>query len=276
MTSTETPDTLRRVAWLRAQLHASGDRPFVVQDSRRAAYDLEAVLAENTALRAEREEALDRVDDLEKDAEIVSTDFEKDCWIAVRALLEKVGHTDFSDGVTAQDATDILWEAIRERDRKADRALAQLAETRERLERADRDRDRRADETLEVVAALYKAWPDAEDIASDWPLGIIGSIEQIIAERDDALASLAVVRESLIEQAAARADPTMPLLLPEVLEAIRGDAEASYACAETSEERIAAHGLSLLCDWQDRARAYFTPDPVQKEDLGSSRAEGES
>jgi hypothetical protein len=42
------------------------------------------------------------------------------------------------------------------------------------------------DELHDVVAALYKAWPDAEDMAADWPIGIIGRIEDLIAERDAA------------------------------------------------------------------------------------------
>lgn len=58
------------------------------------------------------------------------------------------------------------------------------------LSRAPEAEDRLADEKHEVVAALYKAWPDAEDIPSDWPLGIIGCIEQIINERDEALSAL--------------------------------------------------------------------------------------
>lgn len=61
-------------------------------------------------------------------------------------------------------------------------------------------------------------------------------------------------RESLAEQAAARADPVMPLLVPEVVQAIRDDAEAAYALAEDRADRVKAHGLSLLADWQDQVR----------------------
>jgi len=136
-------------------------------------------------------------------------------------------------------------------------ALPQLCDLVERLTAVEA---KRADETLEVVAELYKAWPDAEDISSDWPLGIIGSIEQIIAERNAAQAALAVVRQSLQDQAAARADPTMPLLTPEVLEHLRSEADAGYALAGTREERVQAHGLSLLCDWQDRLASTGGPD----------------
>lgn len=68
-----------------------------------------------------------------------------------------------------------------------------------------------------------------------------------LAEAENALK---VVRQSLVDQSAARADPLMPRLTPAVLEHLRADAEAAYALAETPEERIVAHGLSLLCDWQ--------------------------
>lgn len=80
-------------------------------------------------------------------------------------------------------------------------------------------------------------------------------VQRLISERDEAQAALAVVRQSLIEQAEARADPAMPLLTVEVVDRLRSQSEASHALAETSEDRVDAHGLSLLCDWQDRARS---------------------
>lgn len=61
-----------------------------------------------------RNEAEDRIEELEGAAEIVSEEFEGDCWKAVRTLLERVGWTDFSEGVTAQDACEIIGDAIRE------------------------------------------------------------------------------------------------------------------------------------------------------------------
>ncbi|CAN7303597.1 hypothetical protein LJR164_001583 [Phenylobacterium sp. LjRoot164] len=121
-------------------------------------------------------------------------------------------------------------------------------------------REEHADQVHEVVAALYKAWPDAEDIPSDWPNGIIGCIEQIIAERDAAQAPLEVCRLSLVEQGSARRDPTMPVLIPEVIDALEGDAEAQYAMAMNSEERRAAHGLSLLVNWQRVALTHQEKD----------------
>lgn len=80
-------------------------------------YDLDALLRtqadEIARLRGERDEALDRAEELEANAEIVSVEFEKDLWVAVRWLLEKIGHTDFSEGVTAEDAREILWDEIK-------------------------------------------------------------------------------------------------------------------------------------------------------------------
>jgi hypothetical protein len=94
-------------------------------------HDLEAAFAEAaatiTTLTAERDEAIDRVEELERDAEIVSVEFEKDCWAAVRSLLERVGHKDFSEGVTASDACDIIWEAIEQRDAQLSEANRLLA-----------------------------------------------------------------------------------------------------------------------------------------------------
>lgn len=140
------------------------------------------------------------------------------------------------------------------------------------LSRAPGGEDRLADEKQEVVAALYKAWPDAEDIPSDFPLGIIGCIELIISERDAALASLKVCRESLTDQASARRDATMPVLVPEVIEAWASEAEASYAMAETAEERRNAHGLSLLVEWQRRA-ALSPGGEGEANQVGAAEAE---
>jgi hypothetical protein len=92
----------------------------------------------------------------------------------------------------------------------------------------------------------YAGWTPADDPAE--------IVIDLLNDLTDTEAALAVCRQAIVEQAAARADPDMPILTPEVLESLRGDAEAGYACADTAEERIQSHGLSLLCDWQDRAR----------------------
>lgn len=76
----------------------------------------------------EMEDQDERIRELEAAAEIVSEEFEKDCWVAVRRLLQRIGHTDFSEGVTANDACDLIWDAIsgteREMLRRATEVLA--------------------------------------------------------------------------------------------------------------------------------------------------------
>lgn len=78
---------------------------------------------------------------------------------------------------------------------------------------------------------------------------------RLTATLDHAERGWADCRQSLTEQAAARADPAMPRLTLDVLERLEGDAEANYACAEDRDDRVAAHGLSLLCEWQRKAIA---------------------
>ena len=70
-------------------------------------------------------------------------------------------------------------------------------------------------------------------------------------------ARLAHVIQSLEEQAAARLDPAMPRLTAEVVDGLRSYAEASY-CSSDRADRVEAHGLFMLCDWQDAARAPKT------------------
>ncbi len=130
-----------RLAALRTTWEQDGSATFEVKHPDRTLLEeaatvilaLTASTEEIARLKGERDEALDRVDELEKDAEIVSTEFEKDCWIAVRSLLQKVGHTDFAEGVTAQDACEIIWEAIRDRDAAQARSQTTIASMRAAL-----------------------------------------------------------------------------------------------------------------------------------------------
>lgn len=59
----------------------------------------------------------------------------------------------------------------------------------------------------------------------------------------------------------------MPALVPEVIEAWALEAEASYAMAETADERRNAHGLSLLVEWQRAALSTPSPEAGSEEDL---------
>jgi len=87
-------------------------------------------LTSKQAAEAERDEALDRVEELERDAEIVSAEFEKDCWKALRSLIERTDpEFDLNrdgDGTTAQDACDFLWEAMESCEKRAQAAEERL------------------------------------------------------------------------------------------------------------------------------------------------------
>lgn len=119
MTADPTAESVERVREeiVQARLHGR-DRPNIAIRTS----DADLLLTTLQAAKQERDEALDRIDELEKEAETVSAEFEKECWQAVRWLLEKVGHTDFDEGVSAQDAVDIIWEAIRSANSKAEAA----------------------------------------------------------------------------------------------------------------------------------------------------------
>lgn len=70
-------------------------------------------------------------------------------------------------------------------------------------------------------------------------------------------ARLAHVLQSLEEQAAARLDPKMPVLTKEVVDGLRGFAEACH-CSSKRSDRVEAHGLFMLCGWQDQRRAALS------------------
>ena len=109
--------------WL-AKPRAEDDEALGDYMNAQASVDIDALFAREAAPTKERDEALDRVDELEDAEEILSVEVEKDCWVAVRSLLQFVGHTGFSEGVSAQDACDLIADAIRdERAQSADLRL---------------------------------------------------------------------------------------------------------------------------------------------------------
>lgn len=94
--------------------------------------------ADVSALEAERDEALDRVEELEAYGESVSEEFEKDCWVALRTLLNNC-HFDWhygDEGVSANDAYEHISSVLdesekyglrhRERAEKAESAFRAL------------------------------------------------------------------------------------------------------------------------------------------------------
>ncbi|MBL4768119.1 MAG: hypothetical protein JKY94_10455 [Rhodobacteraceae bacterium] len=81
--------------------------------SHEAADMLRTLYAEVTTLRDDLE---DLQGEFDRHQEKLSTDFEGDCWIALRNLLTKAGWTDWSDpdGVTAEQAYEYLTEKLDE------------------------------------------------------------------------------------------------------------------------------------------------------------------
>ena len=111
-----------------------------------------ALLAERDRLRGEVSALKDHVEDLERDAEIVSLDFEGDCWRALKKLLHE-NHFDWSDvdgdGVTADEAIDYIRETINSLE----------ADMNAFKERADTAHASGIREGLERAAKVAEGWP---------------------------------------------------------------------------------------------------------------------
>lgn len=71
--------------------------------------------AELAALRAERDAALDRVEELEAYQEEISVEFEKELWVAVRKLLNETNYDWEYQPVTVDMAYEHLSEELRAR-----------------------------------------------------------------------------------------------------------------------------------------------------------------
>lgn len=78
-------------------------------------------------LECQLEEAQGEIEELAANAEVVSSDFEKDCWRSMRRLLDRckfdwrdVGH----DGVTADDAEEFIRETIDDLTARMERSLS--------------------------------------------------------------------------------------------------------------------------------------------------------
>lgn len=120
---------------------------------------------------------------------------------------------------------------------------------------SDADHDAETARVVGLIAQLAEARRQDASLVNDELFALRRENRRLTEANAEQAKALAGCRRSLVEQARARADPLMPRLTEEVLAELRGDSEASYAMAETEQERIVAHGLALLCDWQDRARA---------------------
>jgi len=83
-------------------------------------------------LECQLEEAQGEIEELVANSEVVSADFEKDCWRSMRRLLDRckfdwrdVGH----DGVTADEAEEFIRETIDDLTQRVERALSPSPQT---------------------------------------------------------------------------------------------------------------------------------------------------
>jgi chromosome segregation ATPase len=118
-----------------------GNRCSVAETSTATA--LTAKDKEIEALRGERDDALSRVEELELSAEVVSDEFEKDCWKAMRRLLNECkfdwSDVDQNEGISAEDAFDHAKTTLDELEATGERWKAR-AETAERnIETKDKE-----------------------------------------------------------------------------------------------------------------------------------------
>ncbi len=133
-----------------------------------AAATIEAQAAEIERLTGERDDALEQVEELERNAEIVSDEFEKDCWKAMRRLLEECKFdwrdVDPGEGVTADRAYEYIKETIdavesdglrwKSRAEQAESALAKTDRTAKHLLIAANEYQHRLAKAVEVIERL--------------------------------------------------------------------------------------------------------------------------
>jgi hypothetical protein len=128
---------------------------------------------------AERDEALHQVEELERNAEKVADEFERDCWKALRSLLAEC-HFEWDadaqlEGVSAEEAREHISTTLAECDRAAERFKAErdaaVAKSRgfadvalrngEALLKAEAERDeaiRQRDQAVEALARLHERY----------------------------------------------------------------------------------------------------------------------
>lgn len=123
--------------------------------------DLLALRQEVERLTRERDEALGRTDELEGQAEHVSVEFEKDCWKAMRSLLDQCGF-DWSadDAVTADDARTTIHDELEYRHACFERATARAIAAEASLRLATQQREG----VVEECAKVADIWSDTRPV----------------------------------------------------------------------------------------------------------------
>jgi hypothetical protein len=120
----------------------------------------EAVCTRVAAVTAERNEALHQVEELERNAEKVADEFERDCWKALRSLLAEC-HFEWDadarlEGVSAEEAREHISTTLAECDRAAERFKAERDEAIRQRDQAVEERDRLKRRTSSVLGLTYE------------------------------------------------------------------------------------------------------------------------
>lgn len=123
--ATTLPTAEQVCAWLNGTADRLVERPLitdlavVANELKRIPAIITAIITAQAAdierLTKERDAALGRVEDLERDAENVSEEFEKECWKSLKSLLNLCGFDwgrDGENGVTADDAYRTIAQTI--------------------------------------------------------------------------------------------------------------------------------------------------------------------
>jgi chorismate-pyruvate lyase len=147
----------------RGGFHANELDEFIPGWRERLAYttkleaEVKSLSSRLVAVERERDEALDRADELDGHQEQVSAEFEGECWIAMRSLLKQCNF-DWSDadhGVQADEARGHISESIRDIERRAESAEARLKQAEEAL-RAIVVRDKQTYRSEDVATAYVQ------------------------------------------------------------------------------------------------------------------------
>lgn len=110
----------------------------------------------------EIERLQDANEELERNAEIVSAEFEKDCWRAMCKLLEMTGYDFTDEGVTADEAFEHLAEDFKQSERDFDQIKAELSRVKAEREGAVA-RSTDGKKAIQKLKKTFEAWTREEE-----------------------------------------------------------------------------------------------------------------
>jgi len=127
------------------------------------------------SLRAELDDAKDRIEELERDGEVLSNEFEGELWVTCRQLLEDMGfdwNRDQGDGVTTQHFYDWVSEEFRDAKARETRLTTERDALRAEVERltAELNTVNRLATDRAYLASAYRNMlgPKGREVADMW------------------------------------------------------------------------------------------------------------